>query len=166
MANSNECVGGVGLEPTKPEGRGFTAPSNCRYAIPRNASFHIFALWWRQPKLRIDVVCRLFFLACLTSLKDTTKAFFLLWCSVYMTGSPHSVFVNRMSKIRYIINNLECLLPVRLLREFLLACAYCLHGVPSFTPRGSYPATPSAEGLQPSVTAVNIVIYFFIVYIL
>ena len=82
-----------------------------------------------------------------------------------MTGSPHSVFINRMSKIRYIINNLEFILPVRLLREFLLAGAYCLHGVPSFTPRGSYPATHSAEGLQPSVTTVNIVIYFFIVYI-
>ena len=166
MANSNECVGGVGLEPTKPEGRGFTAPRNCRYAIPRNTSFHIFALWWRQPKLRVDVVCRLFYFACLTSLKDTTKAFFLLWCSVYMTGSPHSVFVNRMSKIRYIINNLEYLSPAGLLRKFLLAVAYCLHGVPSFTPRGSSPATHSAEGLQPSVTAVNIVIYFFIVYIL
>lgn len=116
--------------------------------------------------MRIDVVSSLFYFVCLTSLKDTTKAFFLLWCSVYMTGSPHSVFINRMSKIRYIINNLECLLPVRLLREFLLAGAYCLHGVPSFTPRGSYPATHSAEGLQPSVTTVNIVIYFFIIYIL
>lgn len=83
-----------------------------------------------------------------------------------MTGSPHSVFVNRMSKIRYIINNLECLSPAGLLRKFLLAVAYCLHGVPSFTPRGSSPATHSAEGLQSSVTAVNIVIYFFIVYIL
>ena len=166
MANSNECVGEVGLEPTKPEGSGFTARSNCRYATPRNTSFHIFALWWRQPKLRVDVVSSLFYFACLTSLKDTAKVFFLLWCSVYMTGSPHSVFVNRMSKIRYIINNLEYLLPVRLLREFLLAGAYCLHGVPSFTPRGADPATHSAEGLQPSVTAVNIVIYFFIVYIL
>ena len=116
--------------------------------------------------MRIDVVSSLFYFVCLTSLKDTTKAFFLLWCSVYMTGSPHSVFINRMSKIRYIINNLKCLLPVRLLREFLLAGAYCLHGVPSFTPRGSYPATHSAEGLQPSVTTVNIVIYFFIIYIL
>ena len=116
-------VGEGGLEPPNSEEDRFTVCCNCRYATPRNASFHIFALWWRQPKLRADVVSSLFYFACLTSLKDTTKAFFLLWCSVYMTGSPHSVFVNRMSKIRYIINNLECLSSAGLLRKFLLAVA-------------------------------------------
>jgi hypothetical protein len=29
-------MGAVGLEPTEPEGEGFTVPCNCRYATPPN----------------------------------------------------------------------------------------------------------------------------------
>ena len=48
-------MGAVGLEPTDPEGEGFTVPCNCRYATPPNSVMEMLAKGIEPSTIRLQV---------------------------------------------------------------------------------------------------------------